>query len=778
MQPSDSEDEVDSPDGPGSSHIPPTIYVIKFHPAAAREAIEWLIEKIEAKHKYGGAELLVRCEPQKQSQGVSVHVSATKIKLLEVAESADLQKKTSSGLVQDFCVRDLDQFLYPGLTLDTVLTPAEREYCVRHELDSIRAKQEEGHVPGYPQILLHPGESIISVYLAEELITDMFPLHDRQVLESLANKWYKAIFQIAPFGLQLSLDVEKYEFFQKANDYIERVLPGFQLPNLTGTIPKRKESTDESMDAKSEGEAFYTEEIRSYFGESVAMYFSFLGFYTMALLLPAALGLLQMVLSVDTLTEYSLFAAFNLIWVTIILELWKRRCAEIAYSWGTLDKQCQVESRPGFSGEMRQNPVTGRFEPCYPHWKTKLKVYMVSAPIVGLCLLGCLWMMMIAFFAEEQLMDWKKRYGSVAGIFMHVPSAFYAALVWLMNYYYKKLATGLTVWENHRTQYDHDWHRVSKLVIFEFINNFSSLFYIAFYIQDMDMLCSQVATMLIVTQMINHFQEALLPYVVKKAYNQFADSLVSQLRSHPLTAKLFEEIVKPVHGAEPEESPVCILALDPKDPRIVQAKEECDLDPYEDAYDDYLEMFLQFGYVFLFSSVYPMAAFWAVLNNVLELKTDAFKLCRVFQRPKVKRVGSIGVWQGSFELLGAVAVMTNSALLCLSPRLRHLAPTASPVEWVLIFVLLEHAILACKMALMWLVPDQPLWVRQALEKINYQSKLALKNERGKKTRRHLSRRFRSVHGMPRSGSRSRGTTPVAQNGGLRHRTPSGNYREY
>lgn len=30
----------------------------------------------------------------------------------------------------------------------------------------------------------------------------------------------------------------------------------------------------------------------------------------------------------------------------------------------------------------------------------------------------------------------------------------------------------------------------------------------------------QVATMLIVTQMINHFQEALLPYVVKKAYSQ------------------------------------------------------------------------------------------------------------------------------------------------------------------------------------------------------------------------------------------------------------------
>ncbi|ROT73584.1 Anoctamin-10 [Penaeus vannamei] len=670
MQSSDSDEDVDSPDGPGSSHIPPSIYVIKFRDGLAREAVEWLIEKIEAKHKYGGAELLVRCEPQKQGQGVSVHVSATKIKLLEVAESVELQKKAGSGLIQEFSVRDLDQFLYPGQTLDTVLTPAEREFCVRHQLDAIRAKQEEGHVPGYPEIKLFPGQSLVSVYLAEDLITDMFPLHDRQVLENLASRWYKAIFQAASF-----------------------------------------------------------EEIRAYFGESVAMYFSFLGFYTMALALPAALGLLQM--------------------------FWKRRCAELAYSWGTLDRVTPEESRPNFRGEMRQHPITGRFEPTYPPWKTRSKLYFVSAPAVCLCVLGSLWMMVVAFWAEEQLMDWKKRYGSLAGIFMHVPSALYAGLVWLMNFYYKKLATALTEWENHRSQKDYDWHRVCKLVIFDFVNNFSSLFYIAFYIQDMDMLCSQVATMLI-----------------------FSERLAAFLRQHPLTAKFFHRVVKSVHTAPPEEEPVPVLALDPKDPRITQAKEEADLDPYEDAYEDYLEMFLQFGYVFLFSSVYPMAAFWAVLNNILELKTDAFKLCRIYQRPRVKKVGSIGVWQGAFEMLGAVAVITNCALLCLSPRVRPLAPSASPVEWVLIFVLLEHIILCVKMALMWLVPDEPLWVREALEKINYQSKLALRNERGKKTRRHLSRRFRSVHGMPRSGSRSRGTTPVAQNGGVRHRTPSRDYREY
>lgn len=44
------------------------VFWLQFHPGTAREAVEWLIERIESKNKYGGAELLVRCEPQKQGQ--------------------------------------------------------------------------------------------------------------------------------------------------------------------------------------------------------------------------------------------------------------------------------------------------------------------------------------------------------------------------------------------------------------------------------------------------------------------------------------------------------------------------------------------------------------------------------------------------------------------------------------------------------------------------------------------------------------------------------------
>lgn len=73
-------------------------------------------------------------------------------------------------------------------------------------------------------------------------------------------------------------------------------------------------------------------------------------------------------------------------------------------------------------------------------------------------------------------------------ILVFLPSIVYAILVYLMNYYYRQLASYLTEWENHRTQSQFGRHRVTKLVLFEFVNNFMSLFYIAFYLQDFEML--------------------------------------------------------------------------------------------------------------------------------------------------------------------------------------------------------------------------------------------------------------------------------------------------
>lgn len=89
---------------------------------------------------------------------------------------------------------------------------------------------------------------------------------------------------------------------------------------------------------------------------------------------------------------------------------------------------------------------------------------------------------------------------------------------------------------------------------------------------------------------------------------------------------------------------------------------------YESTFDDYLELVIQFGYVMLFAPVFPLAALCALINNILEIRSDAFKLCFVFQRPFATgsdHLRSIGEcpWTNIFYYLSIVAIVTNCALM-------------------------------------------------------------------------------------------------------------------
>ena len=86
------------------------------------------------------------------------------------------------------------------------------------------------------------------------------------------------------------------------------------------------------------------------------------------------------------------------------------------------------------------------------------------------------------------------------------------------------------------------------------------------------------------------------------------------------------------------------------------------------------------------------------------------------------------VFQRAFEVVGAMSIMTNCGLLCLSPQIRGLAPELSSVEWVLLFVFLEHLLLGMRYLIHIVIPDKPEWVRVALARMNHLSKQALKNE--------------------------------------------------
>jgi anoctamin-10 len=62
-------------------------------------------------------------------------------------------------------------------------------------------------------------------------------------------------------------------------------------------------------------------------------------------------------------------------------------------------------------------------------------------------MVGAFFVMLASFWAEEVLVNIKKQQGLEAdGPLILLPSITYSAVVYIMNWYYRKLATFLTEW--------------------------------------------------------------------------------------------------------------------------------------------------------------------------------------------------------------------------------------------------------------------------------------------------------------------------------------------
>ncbi|XP_061633628.1 anoctamin-10 isoform X3 [Phyllopteryx taeniolatus] len=559
------------------------LVVLVLSPDTKEETVAWLLRRIREKQQNGGAELLVDqlcsevVDEEKENPNIFL-VAASWQRLLSGAEDLGLFKEFNDGSMRSFTCINSHSFKEFHGDGDGFLSMAECQYIIKHELETLRA-QDETHVPGYTQAKLYPGKSIIRRLLSKRILIQMFPLHDKEELKRLSFKWYKKV--------------------------------------KTSLQP--------------------LDDIRHYFGEGLALYFAFLEYFTMALVPLALIGMLYCQFDWENYDKYVFFAVFNLIWCTVILELWKRCSASLAYHWGTLSrKKVFEEPRPGFHGILGFNPVTGREEPLYPKAKRQLRIYLVSLPFVLLCLYLSLYVMMIYFQMEGWALMLHDRDPTFwTKILLFIPGIIYAVVIEVMNLIYRYVAEFLTEWENHRLESSYQNHLVLKVLVFNFLNCFASLFYIAFVLQDLVLLRQNLATLLITSQILNQFMEAFLPYWLQRGRNK----------------RMMMEL-----------------------PLNEQVRLETDMNTYLGTFDDYLELFLLFGYVSLFSSVYPLAAVFVVLNNVTEIYSDAFKMCNVFKRPFSDPAANIGIWQLAFEAMSVIAIVTNCTLISMSPHVRAYFP--------------------------------------------------------------------------------------------------------
>ncbi len=124
--------------------------------------------------------------------------------------------------------------------------------------------------------------------------------------------------------------------------------------------------------------------VAEYFGESIAFYFAWMGFYTRWLVLPSIVGFIYFCIQMKggklDNPIGSLYSIFIMCWSSAFLVMWRRYCSELAYCWGVLGVETEEHTRTIFKGKVEVDAFTGESRIIYPLWKRLLK-FCVTVPI-------------------------------------------------------------------------------------------------------------------------------------------------------------------------------------------------------------------------------------------------------------------------------------------------------------------------------------------------------------------------------------------------------------
>ena len=527
------------------------------------------------------------------------------------------------------------------------------------------------------------------------------------------------------------------------------------------------------------------DEIRNYFGDHVALYFAWAGLYTAKLVAPAVLGCFTMAgnyffdggVEDNPLTLF--YSIFLSLWSTAFLEAWTRRENELKFQWGSEGFETTERPRVQFSGKFEVHPLTG-VEKLVHKSKLQYSGKLVISNLIGLCMIVFTSMAALNAYLVRELYtvehqnslleeygngtwqpEWDEAAGTVEGRPRELQNSFKIAsalislvVIQTFSQIYKRVAVRMTDWENHRTQTEYEDFLIVKNLLFEFVNNYFTLFLIAFLLDPLRKIgvpwMAEILPKII--QQMGSANDLKFPDQISSC-NPGAASCMSTLQRQlfiVFTLKsfmsLFKQLVKPYvkrkRRLAAENKSIkkanMIRPSDRKFPHTIEnaVEREAINEPYDSNFDDFKEMSLQFGYVTLFAVSYPLAALLAWLNNIIELRLDAYQLCSVHQRTKWRTQEDIGSWAGVFQALSIINVITNACLIgFVGSQLAQqdffvedqpaVAPGAIQTfvdrfkmwkMWIVV-VLVEHAVLMLKFAVAAFSASVPEWIRDARDAI-------------------------------------------------------------
>ena len=466
----------------------------------------------------------------------------------------------------------------------------------------------------------------------------------------------------------------------------------------------------------------------AYWGEGVAFYFAWSGFYLKALAVPALLGFAIWLrrpadLLVDDDPYVPAYALLTVVWACGFVALWRRKEAALDFKWGCADAQEYIRS--DFEGDEVTSEVTGetvrRERPA-----RRAARYALSIGVTLVCLAVPVAVMLVSLNLQGYISPLGRDVLGVPvysaavsayakpgatfdpnGSLALVPVVIHAVTIALLNKGYRHIAEYLTDFENHRTQRAYENSLVLKRFFFEAFDCYVALFYIAFELGDVSRLRMELVSLYTSDTVRRIATETVLPLLLQRgAALRGGGDAASALR---------------------------------------RARRDADLDEYEQ-FDDYLEWVIQFGYVVLFASAFPLAGALSLVCNAVELLADVFKVTYLCRRPRPSRARGIGIWLWLLYALAVTAIFTNLAIFAVAsdqmavllPSLFSPRPTwrggrrlpfglggrraaeddfavraDAKGDLAFILVSIEHAILLAFAAAELLVPLLPKWARVA-----------------------------------------------------------------
>ncbi|XP_068195363.1 anoctamin-5b isoform X1 [Antennarius striatus] len=381
------------------------------------------------------------------------------------------------------------------------------------------------------------------------------------------------------------------------------------------------------------------------------------------------------------------FAIFMGIWVTLFLEFWKRRQARLEYEWDLVDfeeAQQQLQIRPEFEircTNRRLNKITQEMEPYLPI-TSKCARFCLSATtvlfwisLIVACIIGVIAYRLAVYAAFASIIKNPMRKIQFVGRFItpqlatSVTASFINfVIIMILNFFYERVAIWITDMEIPKTHLEYENRLTMKMFLFQFVNYYSSCFYVAFFKgkfvgypgdytymfgkwsklrnEECDPggclieLTTQLVIVMAGKQMCGNIQEALLPLMRNWWSGRKA-------RHHPEN-----------HYSRWEQD------------HVLQNFSQLGL------FYEYLEMVIQFGFITLFVASFPLAPLLALFNNILEIRVDAWKFTTQFRRPVASKARNIGAWQEILNAVAILSVVTNAFIMAFTsdmiPRMVYL----------------------------------------------------------------------------------------------------------